>query len=334
MTSILYLSCHEVLEHDEVSMLDEMGHSVYSISASTGTVLNTVRSKTYLEAQINDIMGPRTPSQISEISDEFLDFFDVIIVMHMSSWIDENRHRLTGKRVILRTIGQNISHNEEHIASMGGFVETVRYSPKERLIPGYAGEAALIRFAKDEQRFSGWDPANSRILCFGNQLLRRPEHTSLRLLLESSLGFDLELYGAGNTGLSSSKGVASDTQQIQLYQSSGAYYNHHTLPASYTLGFIEAMMMGMPIVTPSRKAFETSTSELARNCSFLCELTEIMSDGCGFAVDTPSDATTAFALIFSDLDYAKSVGNAARVRAIKMFGRESVSHQWRALLGS
>ena len=114
---ILYLSCHEILESDEVSLLLELGHDVFS----PGAYVNPQNRGN--ECMRPDIPGlqydPETvtmfhalgqPGQDNKerLTKEFVDRFDVVIVMHLPQWITMNWEAMKHKTVVWRTIGQSL----------------------------------------------------------------------------------------------------------------------------------------------------------------------------------------------------------------------------------
>ena len=99
---IHYMSVHEVLEYDEVTMLTELGHEVFS----NGAYLNPEGhpglrrpeiqgGKHWPELEKLARIHPRT-----ELPEELIEPFDAIIVMHQPELIIHNWKRMKHKKVI------------------------------------------------------------------------------------------------------------------------------------------------------------------------------------------------------------------------------------------
>ena len=158
---ILYVSCHSVLEYDELRMFDDLGIEIFSL----GTYLNPnedwhakSRPKIKLnnwnyanyESYIKYFDHNKNPDCRLNISKEFIDMFDVI---YFQGWIEPitvNWENIKHKPIIWRTIGQSAKYTETLMQPYikNGNIKVVRYSPFERKIDNYSGEDALIRFSK------------------------------------------------------------------------------------------------------------------------------------------------------------------------------------------
>jgi hypothetical protein len=166
---ILYVSCHSVLEYDELRMFDSLGIEVFSL----GTYLNLnedwhakTRPKLNLknwkyenyESYLKYIDYTKHPDCRLNISKEFADKFDIIYVMGWLEPITINWENIKHKHIILRTIGQSVSHSEQFISPYikNGNIKIVRYSPFERKIENYCGEDAMIRFSKRKEEWNNW----------------------------------------------------------------------------------------------------------------------------------------------------------------------------------
>ena len=87
-----------------------------------------------------------------------IDWAQIVIAHHfVYDWIAGQWGRIRHKRVIWRTVGQSNPALEEFMATLRPEgLQIVRYSPKERSTPHFAGEDALIRFYKDPDEWQGW----------------------------------------------------------------------------------------------------------------------------------------------------------------------------------
>ncbi|GJE44852.1 glycosyltransferase [Methylobacterium soli] len=339
MSSILYLPAHSVLECDEVRLLQSLGHNVYTVSSLLSQKEPFADTSKIDTTYLNTLRGfhKDLPQSRQQLTAAFMSLFDTVISVHDYRWLQENRQLLTGKRCILRTIGQYLpSHEAELRGITERNFEVVRYSPAEQNIQGYAGHDAIIRFYKDPDEYGGWTGETRAILCFGNTLLRRPSQVLLSFMLQATAGFDLRLYGGSNEGLSAWRGKAKPEDMVSLYKTHAVYYSHHTLPASYTLSFIEALMTGTPVVAPGFKALVNATLGGGfRDAAAFYEVPSIVENGkSGYTVNSVEEAHAAFALVLADQKAAAAIGAAGRRMAISLFGIETVRAQWQRFLGN
>src|SRR5688572_8695406 len=92
-----------------------------------------------------------------------------------------------------------------------------------------------------------------------------------------------------------------------------------TQPASYTLGLIEAMLSGTPVV---------SIGPAGMWMPALFEAHEITK---AWANDA-EDAKAALQKMLQDDGYAQAISEEMRMRAIDLFGIENIAPQWAAFL--
>lgn len=337
MTNILYLSAHAILERDEIILLQSLGYNVYSpLMASGSPWTNSDEIDKAFAETLKREMG-EAPLEMSQVSDRFLESFDVVICGQDFSWLHQNRQRLKGKRAILRTIGQFTPLDERKINSLEGgrSFEIVRCSPAERTLIDYSGEDAMIRFYKDPTRYYGWTGELFAILAFGNSLTRRPENVSLSFMLQATVGFDFRLYGAANSGLLAWRGFSDSEEMPALYRTHRIYYSHHTFPASYTLSFLEALMTGAPVVAPGPKMLKhVAALGGYPELEALYEVPQLIQNKKnGFTPDSVEEAQNAFAYLLADQKMASEIGAAGRKLALELFGMETIKEQWKKFLG-
>jgi glycosyltransferase involved in cell wall biosynthesis len=102
-----------------------------------------------------------------------------------------------------------------------------------------------------------------------------------------------------------------------------------TQPASYTLGLIEAMMTGIPIVS-----IGPSWMDVFPYGPDLFEGHEIVECPRAGAHDDPIDAETHVQRLLEDVDAARDSAERGRARAIELFGKDTIGAQWAAFLGA
>ena len=189
------------------------------------------------------------------LPDELIDWMDVFIVHHAEhTFIPDQWERIKHKRVIWRTVGQSVEGNEEMMAPYHAQgLQIVRYSPKERNIPGFAGEDALIRFYKDPEEWNGWHGGGGKaptVINITQRLKQRDPFTNYGFWREATRGLSALPMGPGSEDIDGPGELTYDEMRIVL-RAHRAYLYTGTQPASYTLGLIEAMMTGIPIVSIS-----------------------------------------------------------------------------------
>jgi hypothetical protein len=196
---ILYLSCHETLEFDEVKLFHNLGYEIFSPGAY---VSNENKGDNGLRPAIPGLKDNRDtldkwhklaqsmPGKDPKyaLSREFVDEFDIVIVMHIPEWIENNWEVMKHKRVIWRTIGQSVESTEARLRTYKEQgMEIVRYSPKEVNIPGFIGQDGLIRFYKDPEEYKDWTGETEQIVTFAQAMRKRDAACKMLLVMLLSL---------------------------------------------------------------------------------------------------------------------------------------------------
>ena len=341
MSKILYLSCHSILEFDEIKLLSQLGHEVFSPGAyveprNPGDA--TLRPSVDFDydpdvvAQWHKLASNYPDKDTKDyLTKEFVDNFDTVIVMHLPRWIQRNWDAMKHKRVVWRTIGQSIQPVEQSLRRFRDEgMEIVRYSPMERNIPGYIGEDALIRFYKDEAVYSGWTGEQERVISFAQSMKQRDQACNYTFFEETTRDFPRHLFGPGNEGQSWTSGKVSYVQQLIEYRTNRCYFYTGTHPASYTLNFIEAAMTGIPMVCIGN---EHGNASYFQNHN-LYEIPNIIKHGeNGFISDNPTELQHCIRELLGNYDYAQKISEAGRQTAIELFGVNKIKNQWKAYLG-
>ena len=254
MADILYISCHSVLEYDELRILTSLGHRIFSC----GSYFNPEFPAEVIRPKLKLHQDPEwrnifyktgcggTPLKLSK---EFLSKFDYIIAMHGHEFILKNLKNISKKtKVIWRGIGQSnpiIELKLKILKSQGVYL--IRYSPIESITDNFAGEDCLIRFGKKLSDFNTKNKRNNKTMLCYNSIQKRIGHNDW----EQSKGFiysiDTEIYGASNEGTSNWLGTPSYEEQLNLYGTYSRIFCLSSSPAPYTLGFIEAVLSGAEV---------------------------------------------------------------------------------------
>ena len=99
-----------------------------------------------------------------------------------------------------------------------------------------------------------------------------------------------------------------------------------TAPASYTLSFIEALMMGLPIVAISKEL-----AHIIYDFDFY-EVDEILAQIGGLVCDNVDQMFEKTEMMLNDIDFAKEMSKKQRALAIEMFGKKKIIKQWEEFL--
>jgi len=329
---IHYISCHSILEYYEVQLLTDLGHEVFSNGAYVDPRGHITLprpaikgAKFYEDYAALSISHPKT-----KLPSELIEPFDVIIIMHSPDVVIENWKNIKHKKVVWRTIGQSTESVEASLTQMREEgLKIIRYSPKERNLSNYIGEDALIRFCKDEDEYSGWNGVGQNVVCFAQSLKGRRSHCHYEEIMSVIDKYDGMVYGPGNDDLGSKNGGSVPHQvQVAKMQESRAMIYAGTAPASYTLSFIEAMMLGLPIVAISKKL-----AHIIYDFDFY-EVDEILAQIGGLVCDDVGQMFEKTKMLLDSDELAKDISEKQRTLAIEMFGKKKIIKQWEEFLGS
>lgn len=349
---ILYLSCHEILEYDELKLFDELGYEVYSLGAYTQPGGDEHRKRPSLDL-------PYDPHFIElsmqydrrKLHPEMLEKVDVVIIMHEPSFIgygngahDWNEDLGEGNwplfrefikkggRVIWRSIGQSVPSVERKIAPWRAEgLEVVRYSPAEMTIQDNVGADAIIRFYKDPDEFKDWTGSQRHVINFTQSLKQRGRFTGFDLMHRVFEGVPAKVYGPGNDDLGLlSGGLVSFDQQKEIMREARVFFYHGTYPASYTLSFIEAMMTGIPIVAVGKQNGNSYEMFPDQDTYEIPDI--IQHNVSGFVSDDPRDLKNYIQALINDENRAAGISTFGRQRAIELFGKAKIKAEWKEFL--
>lgn len=339
---------HSIEEYDQVKLLSSLGYEVFSIGSYSDLKGDGMRPDLTKEATLypklieachakrveHEGENLQTPYGVTDpidwaktdLPDELIEWMDVFIVHHAehtfipNNW---NRVREAGVRVIWRTVGQSVENNERVMAPFRREgLEVIRYSPKEENIPGYIGKDALIRFYADPVEWQGWRGDDPTVINITQDLFRRDPYTNWGFWEAATLDLPRMALGPGSETIGGPGSLSYYEMQGWL-RSARAYLYTGTQPASYTLGLIEALMTGIPVVSigPSHMTIFPYGPELFEGHEF------------AGAFDDPAAATSALRQLLNDSDYAAAYSCHQRTKAIETFGRERVAKAWKLYLG-
>jgi hypothetical protein len=351
--NVLLMGAHSIEEFDQLRLMHDLGYTVASIGGyidpahphdpKRPPLADIPRVDVVWDAVQDTYATEQRPDRLWNAKDHLpqavIDWADVVIV-HECEWrwlrteahgecpqchLGPNWDRLRDKRVIWRTVGQSSHENEARMAPLRAEgLQVVRYSPKERDLPNYIGEDALIRFWKDPAEWHGWDGHDAVVTNVTQNIVERAFFCNLQFWLDATQGLAVVPAGRQSDQLPGGLGELDFEDMKTLLQASRVYLYTGTQPASYTLGLIDAAMTGIPVVSigPGHmralpygpKLFEGH--EIALHWS-----------------DDPTMVRMWLKQLLVDPNQARDESAIQRDRAISMFGRDTIGAQWQDFLG-
>lgn len=331
---LLYLSCHSILEYDELKMFQELGIDYFSMGSYVVPTNPADKIRPPLPYDPYWLTHPIPPRD--EIPKSFVDQFDAIVVMHVPEWITTNWDKFKHKTVIWRTIGQSTPDVENRLKEYRNQgLKVVRYSPREERIRDNIGSDAMIRFYKDENEFNGWTGGTVAPITVAQDMIRRGKFCNYDAFSKIVNGFNGKLYGRNNENAGELGGGELTYEEMkQKMRDARVYVYTGTQPASYTLNFIEAYMTGAPIVAIGSNIWGSLMNELNINDD-LYEIPDIIQNGVnGFYSDDIGELRQYVSDLLNDYKQAQRIGRLGRDRAIQLFGKNSVRLAWKSFFDS
>jgi len=326
---LLYLSCHSTLEYDEIKLFKEIGidvfsHGVYANPNRPGDIKRPpIKGKfdhhlVYLSYRYGKEKLPR----------EFTKPFDVIMVQHVPDWVILNWEVMKDKIVIWRSIGQSTIDVERLLEQpRREGMKIVRYSPRERTIPGYLGEDAVIRFYKDPDEFGPYIGNKKRVFNISQSFKQRIDFCNFDTFARVLYGLPWKVAGSENEPLGDHWiGCVPYDQLREELRQSRVYLYTGTYPACYTLNFIEAWMTGIPVVAIGPR-LGNSPYEPGQETYEIPDLIENKKDG--FYSDDMVELRDVVELLLERRDLSEEIGERGREKAIKIFGKKTIKKQWK-----
>lgn len=326
---LLYLSCHSILEYDELKIFEEIGIDYFSLGSYINPKSPVDPIRPPLTHQPDEWLSTHAPDR-NKLTKEFVDKFDTILVMHVPEWITSNWELFKDKRVIWRTIGQSTSKIEKMLTPYKAEgMEVCRYSPREQLIEDNIGFDAMIRFYKDPKEFQAWIGAGTDVITIAQDMKHRAEFCNFDVFMKATEGFRRALYGPNNENAPEvSGGLLTYEDMKQKLRDARAYFYTGTQPASYTLNFIEAMMTGIPVVAVGPK-FANSLKIAGETY----EIPDIIHNGVnGFWSDDIEELRQDLSRLIKDVKFARYIGKNGRETAIELFGKDKTREHWQKYL--
>ena len=315
---LLYLSCHSIAEYDEVSLFKEIGidvfsHGTYANPNNPGDKKRPPIKGDYDKKFVDLVMH----SDKEKLTREIIEPFDVILSHWMPQWIANNWEVMKDKIVILRTNGQSTRDNEKWMKPYRDQgLKIVRYSPIEKTIPEYIGHDAIIRFYKDPKEWANWNGRRKRVITIGQSIKKRGVHCGYNYFKAATSGFDRKIFGPENEDTGKLWGGLIPFEKLKKeLRDSRVYFYTGTMPACYTLNFMEALMTGIPVVAIGG---ELGNPVFLDN-QYTYEIPFLIKNGVeGFVSDDIGALSEYIKALLDDHGLAKRIGQAGRAKAIEL----------------
>lgn len=337
MNKILYIGVHSCLEYDECKLFTEMGYDVFSYGGAYAD------PKGHYLLPRPGITGMPYHEDLHKISQQYprtdlpmevIEWADVVIIMngyHDPYIIDLNWRKLQKRKVVWRTIGQSLPHLEKaYKAYRNQGLKIVRMSPKERGIPNYIGEDALIRFYKDPDEYKDWNGNDKWVINFTQTLKGRRIFCHYDHIMQIIAGFPTKIFGSGNEDLGYLNGGEINYQSLkEQLRDNRCFVYAGTWPSPYTLSIIEAMMTGVPVIAIGKQMAEQLQVASHDKYEFY-EVSEIIKNSTnGFCSDNIDHLRDSIEHLMSDYELAKRVGQAGQQTAKDLFSKDKAKIAWK-----
>jgi glycosyltransferase involved in cell wall biosynthesis len=282
--------------------------------------------------ELNPLAKLEWVTHIDTIPQKLIDWCDMVYILGISQWLPVNWERIKHKKVIWRSIGQSEPHTERIV----GYYRTkglrvVRYSPLERLIQGYAGHDAVIRFYKDEEEYNGWNGESKMVVTVAQSMKFRNDFLRYDVFEAATRGLPRGLYGKGNEekheGMVVDELVRGELTYEELksvYRNNRVFFYTCTRPAPYTMGFMEAWMTGIPVVAIG-----------AALAGYFVETPMLIERGkSGFVADSIGELNELCRVLLNNDKLAREISEGGRKAAIEHFGYPKIKAQWKEFFDS
>jgi hypothetical protein len=337
---ILYLSCHETLEYDELKIMTELGLDCFSL----GYYLDPHNPTAVMRPRL-DIMQPNpnliaefkricpeylepgcktTGSGIVQLTQEFMDKFDGYVFCHYPQNLKRNLPLCGDKPVIYRSIAapdvfcEALVHHEYKNTRP---FSVVRMSPAELEVnPKLRGDA-FIRQSVDSSVFKDWNGADASTFCVVKYFKRRPD-CNFDLYETVNHDFKKVLCGDGNEDIPYATNNPPVEEMVRLMQACRVHYIQPRYGACISYSFAESLIMGGPIVTLGKKYMGPHW-----------EASKILANGInGFCASTMDEARHYIEMLMKDEALARRISAKGKRLAMSMFDYGVVKQQWASVL--
>jgi len=350
MCRILYLSSsHPTLEVDDLKLMDSTGAEIFS----TGIYLdpsNPVKIPHLLlrEGALAIKHNPELRNEFlalnpgyalgysglniprPKLSKNFVDKFDIVVVVYIQAMID-HWDILKDKPIIIKTCGNTYKTEKQLKKYADCGVIFVRGSKNEFKIP-YNNGGRVIRVTIDPDYYKGWLGKEQTLLTFHSHFKERRNFPPVQKFLQLYKAFNTRIYGAYAKGYKDPLvlGTLNYKQQLEEYQKCAVYFNISSGRAPITYNFIEAMCVGIPVVTFGVEV--SSSISIMLGYPPLCEIPELIINGKnGFYSNEVHELKDYITTLMNDRVLANNISKEARKTVTKIFSVKKSRSQWKNL---
>lgn len=340
--NLLYIGCHCVLEYDDVRMFRDLGYSVFSTDFYRNPAAPTANVRPALE-NVSPVDGAEETYAREGLTDEtclqcenFVNLFDVVVVIQKYNAFNLTNMDaiIKGPLYIFRNIGQSSAQMEKRLQRIAQISKIVRYSPYEDRFEGAARTDAVIRFGKDLSDFETWRGDDKTLLTFMMSVTRRPEAMNFDVYKLVTAHVPRILYGFSNVdlGVPNRPGVSYDEMR-RLFAQHAIYYVGHTIPACYTLNFIEAACAGMPLVAMGHGIIDYGYRQDFGATGRLYEVPDMMSAaGIDTCFDSIWEGRNILTHLLENEVERKEQSQAVQRMARENFDKAKISIEWQRFI--
>lgn len=344
--NILYISCHETLEYDELRVLDKLGHNVFSVGHYTDPrnplhptkdgVLDIKFNPEWLEKYkklhnyelLQKQFGNLTIKDVlnvyyKRVHRDFAKEFDAIVIAHFEENLTLNWESFKGKPIIMRYIGQPEGHFSPYLK----YAKTVAYSETEKYINRLHKFDAIIRPYVDVDYYNNWVGTGDYVLTINKWFKKRGNWSAWDTYLNVTAGFKRIVGGFENEDVPFSAGDLSPQDIQKLRQEAPVYFSTCTKPGPFTYSFMEALSTGIPMVSVGPKIGSVAVDKPT------FEAHKFIENGVsGFWSDDVKELKAQIATLLQDEKLRQSFSIAGRAAALKYFSLERNMRDWKAIL--
>lgn len=332
MANIVYVSCHSVLEQQELTLFTELNHDCFSLGAyhrpegHVGLPRPGVAGLKYHEDLDNIYLN--NPNR-NDIHPDIISWADMFVFMHSPDSLVCNWPKIKNKKVVFRSIGQSLPHIEQMLSPLvNDGLKIVRYSPKENKLTNFAGSNSMIRFCVDKDELQGWNGNDPSVINFTQSLKGRRIFCHYDDIVSMMSGYPSKVFGSGNEDLGILNGGELPWELMKgKLRDARVFVYGGTWPASYTMSFQEAAMTGIPIVSIGKGMAENLPG--IDKIDFF-EIPELFKNGkeIFYAEDMGTLRSHIFNLL-NNIELAREMSDNLRKRAIQLFDKNMIREQWR-----
>jgi hypothetical protein len=342
--NLLILSSHGILEYDDLRLFTGLGYDVfmpggYSRPDQPGETLRPAAPNAPYHPELVALCDEQRAKHEGQPTDfgivdwakadlhpDLVEWADVIMVNCFPyTWIAGQWDAIREKRVIWRTIGQSsprLEHEMRPLTSEG--LQIVRYSPAEKRayerVGHFAGEDAMIRFAKDPADYGPWIGDDIVVGNVTQNLDIRGDHCGLEFWNAATNGLPVKLAGTGSERMGGIGELSWDGLRDYL-RHIRAFLYMGTQPASYTLSLMEAMLAGVPVVSIGPEGM------------WMADLFEGHEIAENWALE-PQTAKAELRNYLVSPEAAARDSAAMRRKGVELFGIDAIGRQWLRFLGN